>query len=186
MSEKTEGAGDPNETTAVTRAPERPSNGQAWKIILSLAVGGVMACLAIMAVTCASKPSDKRATMETRVNQIAVDVAMLQGQMGLTTARTSVLEARTGDLEATVKALPDKLAEQFGEKLAEKADKADLARKANRSELKKYEYVRRRVEIVEREVAAIRAKPSAPVAASPGAGTVTVKVVTVPVNPDEE
>lgn len=185
MSEKTEGAGDSKETTAVTRAPERPSNGQAWKIILSLAVGGVMACLAIMAVTCASKPSDKRATVETRVNQIAVDVAMLQGQMGLTTARTSVVEARVDKLRKEAATDRDSV-QTLAETVSELAKRVEA--KADRDELKKYaRNVRRRVEVVEQEVAAIRAKP-APLATTSddGVGTVTVKVVTVPINPDEE
>lgn len=140
---------------------------------------------------------------EVKVDPTASAIYELENRIGLVAGeaqrlgeRTGALETRTSDLEATVKALPDKLAEQFGEKLAEKADRAELdkkadraamARKADKSDLDK-KADNGRVDMLEAQVVAIKepTMPSTTVAQTRTAGTVTVRVRTVPVEPDEE
>lgn len=149
---KVEG-GDPGEVTAVTAPPKRPSEGKdVVTIIFGFVLGVAVVCLASLAITCAMKPHDKPGHRTgknawARLAQAEVSVAALQGQMATTMARTGVVEARTNGLEATVNALPDKLAEQFGEKLAEKADRTELELKADKTELKNYARTKRMAKV---------------------------------------
>lgn len=107
--------------------------------------------------------------------------------------RTAKLEGWTTDLDRAAEAARDRdeaLTRAVGElenQVKGKADKADMARKVSKADLDKYA-LNGRVDILEAEVVAIKDAPPpvTAVAQTRTAGTVTIRVRTLPVEPDEE
>lgn len=179
--------GNPNEQTAVVRRPEREPHET--RIILGFVIACIVLVLGMLGYTCvSSKPRGNGGmTVKAFTAKTTADVVALQGRMALLEGRTGVVEVRTADLEKNARRDRETarmiltMAETLSERLDSKADK---------DELKKYARTRRVVK-VERKlddyIASVEEDDPEMVAApDEGAGTITVKVVAVPVNPDEE
>ncbi len=156
--------GNPDESTAVTKRPQRKPVAFAVFMAMILA-----ATLVLLAVTCQGKVSrdNSAATVKAQTAQTGADITMLQVRILQVEKRTGVLEAdavtdrqSAAGLLSEIKKLQASKADLSD--LKTKADLVDLddAKKANRRDLRKYaQNVRQRVEAVEQEVAAIRAAP---------------------------
>ena len=138
--------GDPNETTAVTKPPERPSNNMNSKIIFGLGIGISMLCLALAAITCGQSTRNQSAdTVKAQTAMTSANVATLQARMVLVEGRTGVLEANADILKKDV--LMDRISAADLALLVkglqtDKVDKKDLEK-----DLKKYVRTRRIVKV---------------------------------------
>lgn len=144
---------------------------------------------------------NKKLRGEVKADPTATAIYELERRIGLVAGeakklgeRTSALESRTTDLEKAADAARDRdaaLTKAVGElanQVNGKADKADMAKKASKKDLDKYA-LNGRVDMLEADVVAIKAAPPVTAVAQTQpttAGTVTVRVRTVPVEPDEQ
>ncbi len=177
--------GDPNENTAVIRQQPRPPRPVAMFII---AVGILLAGAIIWVANGSEKLQTSDKELKALTAMTSANVALLQARMVLVEGRTGVLETRATDLEENAR-LDRQSAKVLAGMVGVLADEVD--EKADNDELKKYARIRRIVEVeqkLDRYLLAVDAVPIPATVARDdgGAGTVTVKVVTVPVYPDEE